>query len=208
MTVRAILSGGIGTGKSTAGDIFAALGAEIVSADEMGHRVLEPGGEAYEAVASRWPDVVDPWGGIDRRALGRIVFADPGRLAELESVTHPAIRSRILSIVDGSEAPAVLVELPLARDLLGDGWRRIVVDAPVEVRRSRLRARGMDDDEIEGRMAAQPGREAWLAWADHVVDNSSDIDHLGRECLRVWEELTGGSGPVGPDQSGPVGPGQ
>ena len=59
MTVRAILSGGIGTGKSTAGDIFAALGAEIVSADEMGHRVLEPGGEAYEAVASRWPDVVD-----------------------------------------------------------------------------------------------------------------------------------------------------
>ncbi|NIR41107.1 MAG: dephospho-CoA kinase, partial [Actinobacteria bacterium] len=56
MTVRAILSGGIGTGKSTAGEIFGALGAEIVSADVMGHRVLEPGGEAYDAVSSRWPE--------------------------------------------------------------------------------------------------------------------------------------------------------
>ena len=56
----------------------------------------------------------------------------------------------------------------------------------------------MEDDEIEGRMAAQPDREAWLAWADHVVDNSSDLDHLGRECLRVWTALTGLDGPVAP----------
>jgi dephospho-CoA kinase len=197
MTVRAILSGGIGTGKSTAADVFAALGAEIVSADETGHAVLEPGGEAFAAVTSRWPEVVDD-GAIDRRALGRIVFGDRRLLAELESMTHPAIRSRILKVVDRSSAPAVLVELPLAQDLLGDGWRRIVVDAPVALRRERLRRRGMEDDEIEGRMAAQPDREAWLAWADHVVDNSSDLDHLGRECLRVWTALTGLDGPVAP----------
>ncbi|NIR41106.1 MAG: dephospho-CoA kinase, partial [Actinobacteria bacterium] len=63
--------------------------------------------------------------------LGRIVFAEPGLLAELEAITHPAIRARIMSIVEASAAPAVIVELPLARDLLGEGWRRVVVDAPV-----------------------------------------------------------------------------
>lgn len=196
--MRAILSGGIGTGKSTAADVFAALGAEIVSADAMGHGVLESGGEAFDAVAARWPEVVGDDGTIDRRALGRIVFGEPALLAELESMTHPAIRSRILAVVDRSSAPAVLVELPLARDLLGEGWRRIVVDAPAAVRRERLRRRGMDDDEIDGRMAAQPDRAAWLGWADHVVDNSSDLDHLGRECLRVWRALTGLDRPVPP----------
>ncbi|HSG79140.1 MAG TPA: dephospho-CoA kinase, partial [Acidimicrobiia bacterium] len=100
MTVRAILSGGIGTGKSTAADVFAALGAEIVSADAMGHGVLESGGEAFDAVAARWPEVVGDDGTIDRRALGRIVFGEPALLAELESMTHPAIRSRILAVVD------------------------------------------------------------------------------------------------------------
>jgi dephospho-CoA kinase len=189
MIVRATLSGGIGSGKSTAAEIFATLGAEIVSADAIGHAVLEPGGEAFDEVTRLWPQVVDPAGRIDRRALGRIVFDDLDQLRRLEAITHPAIRRRILALVERSGAPAVLVELPLARDLLGEGWRRIVVDAPAEVRRSRLLDRGMDDDEITQRMAAQPDPESWRRWADHVVDNDADLDHLGRECLRVWDEL-------------------
>lgn len=191
MTVRVILSGGIGTGKSTAAGIFTALGAEVVSADEAGHEVLQPGGEAYDRVVERWPEIVADDGTIDRRALGRVVFSDVDQLRELEAITHPAIRRRLLDVVDASEAPMVVVELPLARNLLGGRWRRILVDAPVKVRVQRLLKRGMTQEEIDERMAAQPERSAWLAWSDYVIDNSRDIDHLGRECLRIWEELVG-----------------
>ena len=189
MALRVIISGGIGTGKSTAADVFAALGAQVVSADRIGHEVLEQGGAAHAEVVARWPQVVHE-GTIDRRALGRIVFDDPDELRLLESITHPAIRSRILETVATSEAPAVFVELPIAKNLLGEGWVRVVIDAPIDVRRERLRRRGMDDREIDQRMEVQPSRDEWLAWADHVVDNAGGLDDLGRECLRVWHLLT------------------
>lgn len=142
----------------------------------------------FERVAERWPAVVVD-GRIDRRALGRIVFDDPAELAELEAMTHPAIRRRIAEIVEESEADLVVVELPLLSDLLGEGWTRVVVDAPVEVREDRLRRRGMDDDEIEARMAAQPSPEAWREAAALVVDNSGTFEELTAEVDHLLERL-------------------
>ncbi len=86
MTKRALLSGGIGSGKSAAAAVFADLGAAVISADEAGHRVLEPGGPAEAEVAGRWPEAMIE-GRINRRALGRVVFSEPGFLADLESVS-------------------------------------------------------------------------------------------------------------------------
>jgi dephospho-CoA kinase len=191
MTTRALLSGGIGSGKSAAAAVFGELGGAVISADTAGHRVLEPGGLAEAEVAERWPAaVVD--GRIDRRALGRIVFSKPGNLADLESITHPAIRRLILAEVDeAGEVPLVMVEVPLPLDFLGAGWVRVVVDAPEEQRIFRLRLRGMDPEEIAGRMAVQPNRDEWLAMADHVIDNSQDLEHLQDECGRVWRVLVG-----------------
>lgn len=162
----------------------------MISADHAGHRVLDPGGPAEDEVAERWPEaVVD--GRIDRRALGRIVFSEPGNLADLESITHPAISRLILAEVDAAGAvPLVMVEMALPMDFLGAGWVRVVVDAPEEQRIFRLRLRGMEPEEIAGRMAAQPNRDEWLAMADHVLDNSEDLEHLQDECDRVWRVLT------------------
>jgi len=189
MTKRALLSGGIGSGKSAAAAVFAGLGAAVISADEAGHRVLEPGGPAEAEVAYRWPEAVVA-GRIDRRVLGRIVFSESGLLADLESITHPAIRTLILSEVEAeSAAPLVMVEMPLPIDFLGSGWLRVVVDAPEDQRIFRLRLRGMEPEEIAGRMAAQPDRAAWLAMADHIIDNSQDLEHLQIECLGVWLAL-------------------
>lgn len=189
MTTRALLSGGIGSGKSAAAAVFVEMGAAVISADEAGHRVLQPGGPAEAEVAERWPEAVAD-GKIDRRALGRIVFSEPGRLVELESITHPAIRTLILSEVEAEgSVPLVMVEIPLPIDFLGPGWVRVVVDAPEDQRIFRLRLRGMEPEEIAGRMAAQPNRAAWLATADHIIDNSEDLEHLRVECHRVWQRL-------------------
>jgi dephospho-CoA kinase len=195
MTKHALLSGGIGAGKSAAAAIFRRLGATVIDSDHAAHRVLEPGGAAFDAVSARWPTaLVD--GVIDRRRLGRLVFGEAGAVAELESITHPAIRSVLAAeVAAASGAPLVLVEVPLPVDPLGAGWPRVVIDAPEDVRIFRLRLRGMEPEEIAGRMAAQPRRDEWLRLADHVIDNGAGLEELEPECRRVWAQLMDGTAP-------------
>ena len=126
---------------------------------------------------------------MDRRALGRIVFEDRAELDALEAITHAEIRARIGAKIDAADGAPVAVELPLPSRFLGDGWIRVVVDAPLEVRRERLRARGLDDDEIDGRMASQASPEEWRAIADHVIDNGGTLDDLADEVDRVLSAL-------------------
>jgi dephospho-CoA kinase len=187
--MRIALSGGIGAGKSAAGTHFERRGALVISADAIGHEVIAPGGPAHDAVAGRWPDSVRD-GVIDRGALAAVVFSDPAELAALEAITHPEIRAEIARRVEPAAAEVVVVEMPLLDHFLGEGWVRVVVDAPEDVRRARLRARGMDGGEIATRMAAQPPRTEWLTAADHVIDNSGGREALDDEVGRVWGMLT------------------
>lgn len=180
-----VLTGGIGSGKSTAGEVFSRLGADVISADEAGRAVLEPNGEAFAAVAGRWPEVIVD-DRVDRAILAGIVFSDRDELAALEALTHPAIRSRIGQALDRSASPVVLVEVPILT-LFGESWPVMVVDAPVETRIERLRGRGMSDDDIRGRLRSQPTRVEWLTAADVVVDNSGGLEDLEGECRFVWE---------------------
>ena len=187
--IKIALSGGIGAGKSAAALHFERRGALVVSADRIGHEVLAAAGEARDEVVRRWPQVAVE-GVIDRTALAEIVFQDPEELAALEAITHPAIRAEIARRVDHGSAPMAVVEIPLLAHGLGEGWIRVVVDAPDEVRRARLRDRGMDGRDIAARMAAQPSRAAWLQAADHVIDNSGSQDLLESEVGRLWGLLT------------------
>lgn len=191
--VRAVLGGGIGSGKSAAAAVFVRLGAKVISADEASRSVLAPGEPAVAAVAERWPEVVSADGVVDRWALARIVFDDPAELRRLEQITHPVIVARMAGLVAASAGErVVIVEIPLPGEWLGAGWTRLVVDAPDEVRVRRLVERGMAPEEIRRRMSVQPSREQWLEAADHVIDNGGDRDRLESECRRVWAELLSG----------------
>jgi len=185
---RVLLGGGIGSGKSAAAALLSAMGAAVLSADRAAHRVLEPDGPAAAAVSARWPAAVVE-GRIDRRALAAIVFRDGAALAELELITHPAIARLLAEAVARVDARVVVVEMPLPIDLLGPGWRWVVVDAPDEVRLARLEARGMGREEAVRRMGAQPTRDEWLARAELVVDNGGDVAHLEAECAWAWGVL-------------------
>ena len=159
----------------------------VIEADRVGHEVLDPGGAAHDAVAARWPQVVLD-GVIDRRALGRIVFADPDALAELEALTHPHIRRIVLERVEAADG-LVLVEVPVPVRWLPDEWPRVVVDVPDELRVARLLGRGMDRAEVAQRMAAQPTRDEWRALADHVVDNSGSEMALAEQVDALVDAL-------------------
>lgn len=173
-----VVTGGIGSGKSTVTRLAAASGLSTIDADLVGHDVLA--GPARAAVAARWPESA-PDGHIDRKLLGAVVFADRDQLKELEAITHPLIsvelRYRMASTTRG--VLELSVPIPLAGDL-----PTVVVDAPDEIRRQRLRDKGMSDAAIDGRMFNQPTRDEWLALATVVIDNAGSPDALHRAVAR------------------------
>ena len=183
---RILLSGPIGSGKSTVGRLLAARGALVVDADKVGHAMLEPSGPAHTGVAARWPQVVED-GRIDRSALAAIVFADGDELAALEALTHPHIRSHIIELADAAADQVFVVELPLTIDLMGPGWHRLVVIADEELRLLRAIARGMDERDVRHRMSAQATTQRWRAIADAVIVNDGDVEELERNVADWWD---------------------
>ena len=190
--VQVLLTGGIGAGKSSVGELLRARGALVIDADSIGHQVLEPGGPAYYRVAETWPSVVVD-GAIDRRRLADIVFRDPAELRRLEGFTHVAIRRRITEMIERSTERVVVVEVPLLTDFMGDGWLRVVVDADLDLRKQRLDRRGTEPDDTARRMGNQPTRAEWVAAADVVIDNSGDAEMLRGQVEALWGRLTFGS---------------
>ncbi len=185
MSVRILLGGGIGSGKSVAGMRFEQLGATVVEADHIGHEVLERDGQAFESVIGRWPSVV-VGGRVDRGALARLVFADPTQLTELEEMTHPAIIKRVGEIAVGEGD--LVVEIPLILDVPGD-WVKVFVDVDEDIRAHRAIDRGADETDVRKRMASQPSRDEWLAWRYVIVDNNGAVEDLNRQIDSLWYGL-------------------
>lgn len=158
-------------------------GVRGIHADTLGHEVLL--GEAFETVASRWPQVVVD-GQIDRRALAEIVFADSRELDVLEGITHPLIFGRIEVELKAEKGPAV-VEIPLLTT--GLELPVMVVDADQKTRLDRAIAGGFERSEVERRMRAQPTRQEWLAAADLVIPNHGDLAELKETVDRLLPVL-------------------
>lgn len=191
------LTGGIGAGKSTAAALLARLGATVVDIDEIAREVTAPGTYGHAQMAQAFPAAVRD-GVVDRRAVAREVFADPQRLRQLEALVHPLVAAR-LSRLDSRAAGVVVVDHPL---LVEKGTARafdsvVVVRADEELRRARLRERGMDDADITARMAAQASDAQRAAVADFVIDNSGSLTDLQRQVAALWEELSEAAQRVG-----------
>lgn len=183
-----MVTGGIGSGKSLVCSLLAELGVVVIDADQLGHAVLEPTGEAFPQVAARWPEVVCDQE-ISRARLGKIVFSDPDQLSELMAITHPHIRARMLALVDGHPGRPVAVEISAPSDQVMPPWPVLVVDADPQSIRSRLLGRGMSATDVERRQASQRSRREWLAMADLVVSNHSDQEALAEEVRRVAQRV-------------------
>ncbi|MGO9342940.1 MAG: dephospho-CoA kinase [Acidimicrobiales bacterium] len=190
------LTGGIGSGKSTAAHMLASKGAVLVDADAIAREVVAPGGPAYGPVVERFGDaVVAVDGTIDRKALAEIVFNDPQALADLNAATHPVIGQLMVERRSAAEkaGAVVVMDIPLLkqthREQLGFDVV-VVVDAPTETAVERLVGqRGFDRADAEARLAAQITREERRALADVVLDNSGDLDSLQAQVDRLWADL-------------------
>ena len=201
MTPRPVLSvgltGGIASGKSTVAGFLAELGAYLVDADRIAHELLAPGGHAVDAVVDRFgTDVLADDGGIDREALGRLVFADPDARHALEAIVHPAVREEMTRLVEAYRQTedglpvavidaALLVETGRHRTL----DRLIVLRCGRAVQLDRLEKRGLTREEAEARLDAQAPLAEKLAVADYVIDTETDLDETRAQTGRVWERI-------------------
>lgn len=159
------LTGSIGMGKSTAAGMFRYLGVPVHDADASVHRLMVPGGAAFDPIISVFPDVLKG-GRIDRQILGAIVFADSDALKRLEAVLHPLVRAeenRFLKLNRLAQRSLVVLDIPLLFETAGEKRcdHVAVVSAPKFVQRQRVMARsGMTDAKFSAILAKQmPDRE-------------------------------------------------
>lgn len=192
------LTGGIGSGKSTASKILAELGAPVIDADKVGHAIYAPGGPAYQ-------DLIDAFGEgilgsdrtIDRRKLGPIVFADPAALKRLNSIVHPKMFVRMREMVGemrdrGEERPivieaAILIEANW-QPLFDEIW--LVVASREHVVERVERDRGMKPEQTEARIRAQLSDDERRKHATAVITNDGTLDDLRAMMTRLWREAT------------------
>ena len=171
------LTGGIGSGKSTVAERFLARGAELVDADQIAHDLSRRGEPGWQAVCAAFGELaLRADGELDRPRLRSLVFADPAAKAKLEAALHPLIGAEIRRRLASWKAPYGLLMVPLLIE--GGTYREqidrlLVVDCPEEEQIRRVMTRsGLSEDEVRAIMATQATRQARLAAATEVIDNS------------------------------------
>jgi dephospho-CoA kinase len=186
------LTGGIGSGKSLAGEFFAQLGATEVDSDQLSREVIERGTPGFDLVIARFGDAILTDGIIDRKKLAEIIFSDAQAKKDLENIIHPLVRTALNKIVVAAKDREIVInQIPLLVETGGaDRFHKvIVVQAAEDVRRERLRQRGMLTSDIDKRIASQASDEERLAIADFLIRNDGDKDALLRQVENVYEEL-------------------
>jgi dephospho-CoA kinase len=192
------ITGGIATGKSTVTRMLADLGAPTMSADTVARDLLAPGTAATHAVLAVFPACADPADHqtIDRRALGRLVFADPSARAQLEALTHPAIiaalQSQIAAWHLSQTVRAAAAEIPLLFEAGLDSQVDliVVVTCTESLQITRLQARlGVDEAKARRQLAAQWPLAEKAARADVLITTDRDLAATQKQVEALWNTL-------------------
>ena len=189
---RVGLTGGIASGKTTVANLFAALGIPVIDTDVIARQVVEPGESALAAVVHAFgQQVLGADGRLDRPRMREQIFGDAQARQQLEAILHPAIRAEMERQSRAAGGPYQVLVIPL----LVEGGRRehldrvLVVDVPETTQIERLvRRDGVPREQAEAALRSQASREARLAFADDVIENTADLVALQSSVARLHEE--------------------
>ena len=191
------LTGGLASGKTLVGRELARLGCHLIQADELGHQVLLPDGEAYEPVVREFGrDTLDPDGKIDRKALGAVVFQDPARLAALSAIVHPAVGRLQQQIIEALRLtdPDGIVVVEAAILVETGSWKsfdRLIVAAcmPEQQIERAMHRDGSSREEVVMRLSRQLPLEEKKRLAHYVIDTSGSKESTMEQTLGVYRLL-------------------
>jgi dephospho-CoA kinase len=190
------VTGGIGSGKTTAARVFGSLGAVVIDLDDLAKRLIAADGPLVNDVAREFDQgVLGADGGVDHAALAAAAFATPEDARRLDAVVHPAVYAAVAGALDAlslTEAPpeVVVIDIPLLAESpsffdLVDSV--LTISATEDARMERLLARGMSEDEVHRRMATQASDAERRDIADHVIDNDATAERFRVALLEFWE---------------------
>ena len=187
-----VITGGIGTGKSTVLDAFARLGANCLDTDHVAHDLYKPGAPAYQPIRQHFGDAaVLPDRTLDRRAIAARVFHDPAELQWLNALLHPLIQTAMLDEMKKTAPKPLFAAVPLWYEI---GWmlpetKVIATWCTPPQQLERLRKRGWDDDEIQRRIHSQMDQDEKLRRADFGILTIASISILERQCEIIYNLL-------------------
>lgn len=186
------ITGGIGSGKTTVANQFAALGIEVVDADLIAREVVAPGTPALAAIVNHFgPEILTEQGLLDRRVLRERIFSDPAAKSWLNALLHPIIRSEMLRQCAAVSSPYCLLVVPLLVENrlteLADRVLVIDVDEATQIERT-CRRDGVSREQAEAILASQANRSERLAMADDVLDNQSGTTETIRARILALHE--------------------
>jgi dephospho-CoA kinase len=186
------LTGGIGSGKTMVGEIFAELGALVVDSDQLAREVVERGSKGFDLIVTEFGDEILKNGDLDRAALASLIFKDPKKRTRLEEITHPLIRQSFAKIVSSAGSDSIIInQIPLLVESKHDYKfdHVITISAPEKIRTERLIKRGLTLTQIEQRMKAQATDAEREVISDTVIVNDKSEQELLAQVEKVWESL-------------------
>jgi len=186
------LTGGIGSGKSTVGQIFAQLGAIVIDSDQLSRDVIERGSIGFNEVVAKFGDEILKNGEIDRQILASLVFKDPIKRSELEQITHPLIRKAFAKVVSSASPDSIIInQIPLLVESNHDYKfdHIITISATESIRTERLIKRGLTNEQIKQRLQAQATDQMRENIADSAIFNEKSEQELTDQVEKIWEQL-------------------
>ncbi|MBS1811570.1 MAG: dephospho-CoA kinase [Acidobacteria bacterium] len=191
------LTGGIACGKTYVTEQLRTRGCEVIDADQVARKVVEPGQPAYQDIVLEFgPEILQPDGTIDRAKLGAIVFADTDRRARLNAIVHPRVHEmQSLWMAEVAERnPATIVVVDAALMIESGGYKRfdkiVVVYCAPEIQLARLVARNnLSVEEAARRIAAQMPSAEKLKYADYSIDTSGGFAPTDQQIETLYAEL-------------------
>jgi len=186
------LTGGIGSGKSTAGELFSQLGVRVIDSDKLARDVLAPGTEGFNQVVQSFGEEIIKDGVINRAVLGAKVFSDPAARIKLEAITHPLIRQAFADFVANSPSDSIIInQIPLLVESKHDYKFDAVINISSNIANltARILARGLTQSEIDQRLKAQATESQREEISDFIIQNDTDLPVLKLEVERVYRAL-------------------
>jgi dephospho-CoA kinase len=196
--LRVGLTGSIAVGKSFVLEIFRELGCHVLDADKTAREVVEPGTEGLKRIVENFGDeILSPDGSLDRKKLGRIVFADEGKRQLLNSIVHPLVIEAQNEWIDrcGHGDPEGIAIVDAALMIESGGYKRfdklIVVWCRPEIQLERLMIRDrLSADEASRRIAAQMPQDEKKSYADYLIDTSNGFDNARDQTTEIFGRLS------------------
>lgn len=190
------LTGGYGTGKSTVAAMFQELGAVVLDADRITHKLMEPKKLVWRRIIDAFGDsALNEDATINRKQLAEIIFKDSDKRLQLESIIHPQvikyIKRQLHQIKGKPKIKAIVLDVPLLIEAGAEDMADVivVVTASPEVQQERLLEKYGSQERISGRIKAQMDMSAKVALADHVIDNSDGVENTRTQVRNLWNKL-------------------